>query len=76
MSMIVSAHTWSTTRPKYEFPKPTFIDLIKFEEDDSMEREKLHYYKNAKSNGNIRRLMNIMLQEDTEKLSRVLGDVK
>ena len=36
---------------KYQFPKPTFIDLIKFEEDDSMEDAFVLHYKNA-SNGN------------------------
>ena len=36
---------------KYEFPKPTFIDLIKFEVDDNMEEAFILHYKNA-SNGN------------------------
>ena len=31
----------------YQFPKPTFIDLIKFEEDDSMEDAFVLHYKNA-----------------------------
>ena len=56
---------------KYQFPKPTFIDLIKFEEDDSMEDAFVLHYKNA-SNGNA-------WQSDeynalkTEALNRVLG---
>ena len=35
----------------YEFPKPTFIDLIKFETDDDMNDAFILHYKNA-SNGN------------------------
>ena len=56
---------------KYQFPKPTFIDLIKFEEDDSMEDAFILHYKNA-SNGNA-------WQSDeynalkTKALNRVLG---
>ena len=56
---------------KYQFPKPTFIDLIKFEEDDNMEDAFVLHYKNA-SNGNA-------WQSDeynalkTRSLNRVLG---
>ena len=37
---------------KYDFPKPTFIDLIKFETDDNMEDAFILHYKNG-SNSNV-----------------------
>ena len=36
---------------KYEFPKPTFIDLVKFDDDDEMDKAFILHYKNA-SNSN------------------------
>ena len=36
---------------KYEFPKPTFIDLVKFDDDDDMDKAFILHYKNA-SNSN------------------------
>ena len=36
----------------YSFPKPTFIDLIKLEEDDDMSDAFILHYKNG-SNSNV-----------------------
>jgi len=59
---------------KYRFPKPTFIDLIKFETDDHMEDAFVIHYKNA-SNGNAWQSEEYNAAK-TEALNRVLGDVK
>ena len=55
----------------YQFPKPTFIDLIKFEEDDSMEDAFVLHYKNA-SNGNAWQSDDYNALK-TRSLNRVLG---
>jgi hypothetical protein len=56
---------------KYQFPKPTFIDLIKFEEDDSMEDAFVLHYKNA-SNGNAWQSDDYNALK-TRSLNKVLG---
>ncbi len=58
---------------KYQFPKPTFIDLIKFEEDDNMEESFILHYKNA-SNGNAWQ-SDEYNSKKTEALSRVLSEL-
>ena len=57
---------------KYGFPKPTFIDLVKFEEDDDMENSFIIHYKNA-SNGNAWQSEEYN-QEKTNALGRVLNE--
>ena len=56
---------------KYDFPKPTFIDLIKFEVDDKMEDAFILHYKNA-SNSNPWQNEEYNLQK-TKALSKVLS---
>ena len=56
---------------KFDFPKPTFIDLIKFEVDDNMEDSFVLHYKNA-SNGNAWQTDEYN-SEKTKALSRVLS---
>ena len=58
---------------KFEFPKPTFIDLIKFEVDDNMEDSFVLHYKNA-SNGNAWQTDEYNTQK-TKALSRVLSEL-
>lgn len=57
---------------KHEFPKPTFIDLIKFEVDDNMEDAFILHYKNA-SNSNPWQTEEYNLQK-TKALSKVLAE--
>ena len=58
---------------KYEFPKPTFIDLIKFEIDDNMEDAFILHYKNA-SNGNAWQ-SDEYNSKKTKALSNVLSEL-
>ena len=58
---------------KYEFPKPTFIDLVKFEVDDNMEDAFILHYKNA-SNGNAWQ-SDEYNSKKTKALSRVLSEL-
>ncbi len=58
---------------KFDFPKPTFIDLIKFEVDDNMEDSFVLHYKNA-SNGNAWQTDEYNTQK-TKALSRVLTEL-
>ena len=58
---------------KYEFPKPTFIDLIKFEVDDNMEDAFILHYKNA-SNGNAWQ-SDEYNSKKTKALSNVLSEL-
>lgn len=55
---------------KYEFPKPTFIDLIKFETDDNMEDAFILHYKNG-SNSNVWQNEDYNIKK-TKSLERVL----
>ena len=57
---------------KHEFPKPTFIDLIKFETDDDMNDAFVLHYKNA-SNGNAWQTDKYNAAK-TKALVRALGD--
>ena len=57
---------------KYTFPKPTFIDLIKFEVDDNMEESFILHYKNA-SNSNVWQT-EIYNTEKTKALNLVLEE--
>lgn len=57
---------------KYNFPKPTFIDLIKLEKDDNMEESFIFHYKNA-SNSHIWMNDEYNLKK-TEALYRFLND--
>ena len=57
---------------KHEFPKPTFIDLIKFETDDDMNDAFVLHYKNA-SNGNAWQTDEYNAAK-TKALVRALGD--
>ena len=55
---------------KYDFPKPTFIDLIKFETDDNMENAFILHYKNG-SNSNVWQNEDYNVKK-TNSLERVL----
>lgn len=54
---------------KHKFPKPTFIDLIKFETDDNIENAFIFHYKNA-SNGHC-----WMTQQYNEEKTKALQSV-
>ena len=56
----------------HEFPKPTFIDLIKFETDDDMTEAFVLHYKNA-SNGNAWQTDEYNAAK-TRALARALGE--